>query len=164
MTSYVFVQQEGRSSINIPLLQLAQSVEADLRAGVKTSDILKAQEIDLSANLSPFITLYSMDKKVLGSSQHLNGRTLTLPSGVLEHARINGAARATWQPTRELRFASITDFMPTFGYISVSQSLRETEARATRGVGIALAAIGLGAFVSGFAIWFFGRWRKMSVV
>lgn len=164
MTSYVFVQQEGRSSINIPLLQLAQSVEVDIRTGVRTSEILKAQQIDLSVNQSPFITLYSLDKNVLGSSQRLDNRTLTLPSGVLDHARSNGETRVTWQPTRELRFATITDFVPAFGYVSVSQSLKETEARATRGVWIALSALGFGALLSGFAIWLFARWRRMSVL
>ena len=148
--------------MNMPLLQLAQSVETEIRAGVKTSEILKGQEIDLSVNQGPFITLYSLDKKVLGSSQHLSDQILTLPSGVLDHARTRGEVRLTWQPTRELRFATITDFMPTFGYISISQSLKETEARATRGVWIALSALGLGALVSGFAIWLFARWRKLG--
>lgn len=161
MTSYVFVQQEGRSSINIPLLQLAQNVESDLQSGVMPDEILKGKRIDLSVDQSPFITLYSLDKKVLGSSQHLSGETLSLPSGVLDNARIKGQARVTWQPKDNLRFASITDFIPTFGYVSVAQSLQETESRATRGMWIALAALGLGAFVSGLFIWFFARWRNM---
>ncbi len=160
MTSYVFVQQEGRSSMNLPLLQLAQTVEFDLHSGVQPSEILKGRQIDLSVNQDPFITLYSLNKKVLGSSQHLNGQTLTLPVGVLDNARRNGETRVTWQPNRDLRFASITDYLPNFGYVSVSQSLKETEARATRGVWIALAAIGIGSFVSGLFVWLFARSRE----
>lgn len=163
MTSYVFVQQEGRSSMNMPLLQIAQTVEFDLHAGVEPSEILKGRQIDLSLNQGPFITLYSLEKKVLGSSQHLNGQTLTLPVGVLDNARRNGETRVTWQPTHGLRFASITDYLPNFGYVSVSQSLKETEARATRGSWIALAAIGLGAFVSGLFIWLIARSSKKSL-
>jgi len=163
MTSYVFVQQEGRSSINIPLIQIAQNVESDLRSGATPGEILKGRQIDLTVDVSPFITLYSLGKKVVGSSQHLNGQTLTLPNGVLENARIKGEERVTWQPTRNLRFASITEFMPTFGYVSVAQSLQETESRATRGMWIALLALALGGFVSGVCIWCFARWREKMV-
>ena len=159
MTSYVFVQQEGRTSINIPLLQQMQLVEADLRSGVSTSDILKGRQIDLSITQSPFVILYSLDKKVMGSSELLGGKSLTVPIGVLDNARARGEVRVTWQPTSELRFASVTDYMPTFGYITVAQSLRETEARATRGVWLALIAIFFGSLTSGIGILWFARWR-----
>lgn len=160
MTSYVFVQQEGRSSINIPLLQEIQSVEADLQAGVNPSEMLKGKQIDLSINQSPFITLYALDKKVIGSSQYLSGKTLTLPIGVLDNARVKGRARVTWQPTSALRFASITDYVPTFGYVSVTQSLQETEARTTRSMWLALVALLLGALMSGFGFLLFARADK----
>ncbi len=157
MTSYVFVQQESRSGINIPLIQIMQSVKTDLQRGVKPSAILAAKQIDLSGSQSPFITLYDLNKKVIGSSQTLSGRTLTLPTGVLDIARSKGESRVTWQPTSELRFASITDFVPTFGYVSVSESLREVEDRATTSAWIALLALGLGSITSGVGIWFFVR-------
>lgn len=157
MTSYVFVQQDSRSGINIPLIQIMQSVQADLQAGVKPAEVLAAKQIDLSSSQSPFITLYGLDKKVIGSSQQLGGRTLTLPTGVLDISRSRGESRVTWQPTSELRFASITDFMPTFGYVSVSQSLREVEDRATKSAWIALLALALGSFTSGVGIWWFAR-------
>lgn len=157
MTSYVFVQQDSRSGINIPLIQIMQSVKADLQAGVKPSAILEARQIDLSSSQSPFITLYGLDKKVIGSSQSLNGRTLTLPIGVLDISRSRGESRVTWQPTSELRFASITDYVPTFGYVSVSESLREIEDRATKSAWIALLALGLGSLTSGVGIWWFAR-------
>ncbi len=160
MTSYVLVQQEGRSSINIPLIQMAQSVEADLKSGASTSAILKAQEIDLSFDQSPFITLYALDKKVIGSSQHFHGTTLTLPDGVLVNARENGEVRLTWQPRRNLRFATVTDYLPNFGYVSTAQSLEETEARATRAKWIGFSAIGLGSVVSGIVMWYLAKRRK----
>jgi hypothetical protein len=161
MTSYVFVQQEARSGINIPLIQIMQSVEADLRAGVAFADILKAKQIDLSISQSPFITLYGLDRKVIGSSQYLSGRTLTLPTGVLDNSRSKGESRVTWQPTSDLRFASITDYVPTFGYVSVSESLREVEDRASESAWIAVLALILGSFASGLGIWWFSR-RRVS--
>ncbi len=160
MTSYVFVQQESRSGIEIPLIQVMQSVKADLQAGVAPSTILKAQEIDLSIAQSPFITLYALDRKVIGSSEHLGGQTLTLPSGVLDIARARGEYRVTWQPTKDLRFASVTDYVPTFGFVSVSESLREVEARATWSMWIALIALGLGSLASGLVLWWFARLRS----
>lgn len=159
LTSYVFVQQEARSAINVPLIQEMQSVKADLEAGVKPSEILVGKQIDLSVTQSPFITLYSLDKKVLGSSEHLSGQTLTVPSGVLGNARVKGEVRVTWQPTNKLRFASITDYVPTFGYVTVAESLREVEDRATRNLWLALIALGFGSFSSGLGIFWFARLR-----
>jgi hypothetical protein len=159
MTAYVFVQQEARSGINIPLIQIMQSVRSDLQTGVKPSVILQAKQIDLSISQSPFITLYGLDKAVLGSSENLGGRVLTLPNGVLDLAKSKGEYRVTWQPTSALRFASITDYVPTFGYISVSESLREVENRASMSAWIALLALGLGSFTSGLGIWLFSRKR-----
>ena len=57
MTSYVFSQQEARRAIEDPLIQVAQSVKADLHMGVDTVTILKARSIDLSFSQTPFITL-----------------------------------------------------------------------------------------------------------
>ena len=159
LTSYVFVQQEGRSAIEIPLIQVMQSVKADLQAGISPSTILKAQQIDLSIDQSPFITLYALDKKVIRSSERLGTRTLTLPSGVLDLAKAKGEYRVTWQPTSALRFASVTDYVPTFGFVSVSESLREVEARATRSLWLALLALGLGSLMSGLGLFWFARLR-----
>lgn len=157
LTSYVFVQQEARSGINVPLIEIMQSVKADLQTGMQPTVILNAKQIDLSISQSPFITLYGLDQKVIGSSQRFGTRTLTLPVGVLENSKSKGETRITWQPTRDLRFASVTDYLPTFGYVSVSQSLRETEDRATRSAWIAVLALGLGSFTSGIGIWWFAR-------
>ena len=159
MTSYVFVQQESRSLINIPLIQEAQSVEAKLRGGMNTDSILQSSQLDLSITQSPFITLYSLDKKVIGSSEHLGGHTLTLPVGVLGNAQAKGEVRVTWQPTSTLRFASITDYVPTFGYVNVSESLREVEDRASRSLWLALVALGMGSLASGVGIFWFARWQ-----
>lgn len=157
LTSYVFVQQESRTGINTPLVQILQTVKADLQSGVNPEVILKSREIGLSTSESPFITLYGLDKSVIGSSEHLANRTLTLPPGVLDISRAKGESRVTWQPTPELRFASITDYVPTFGYVSVSQSLGEVESRAHRSLLLALLALGLGSITSGLGIYFYRR-------
>ena len=82
---------------------------------------------------------------------------MTLPTGVLDISRSRGESRVTWQPTSKLRFASITDYVPTFGYVSVSESLREVENRATKSAWIAMLAGGIGSLTSGIGIWFFAR-------
>jgi hypothetical protein len=164
MTSYVFVQQEARSAIEIPLIQVAQSVKVDLQTGLDPATILKARAIDIFISQMPFITLYSLDKKVIGSSESLDGMTLTLPSGVLDNARARGEARITWQPKPGLRFASITEYMPTFGYITVAESLREVEACATRNAWLALIALGMGSITSGLGIYWFSRLRRSGQI
>jgi hypothetical protein len=163
LTSYVFVQQEARSAIEVPLIQMAQSAKADLQTGVGPATILKAQSIDLSVSQMPFITLYSLDKKVIGSSETLKGKTLLLPNGVLDNARAKGETRVTWQPKSGLRFASITEYVPTFGYIAVAESLREVETRATRNTWLALVALGMGSVTSGLGIYWFSRLRRRGL-
>lgn len=157
LTSYVFVQQESRTGINTPLIQILQVVKEDLQSGVDSKVVLKSQQIDLATSESPFITLYGLDKSVIGSSEHFANRTLTLPSGVLDVSKAKGESRVTWQPTPALRFATITDYVPTFGYVSVSQSLREIESRAHRSLLLALLALGLGSITSGLGIYFYRR-------
>ncbi|HEX7405213.1 MAG TPA: hypothetical protein VF307_04740 [Candidatus Nanopelagicaceae bacterium] len=151
LTSYFFVQQEGRSAINLPLIQSVQVVKESLASGVTAKQVLAGREIDLSINQNPFITLYSMDKKVIGSNSHYKGATLLIPRGILDRSAREGEVRVTWQPTRELRFASVTEFVPGLGYICVAQSLKEVENLATANLWRALAiwlfgtaALGLG--------------------
>lgn len=155
-TAYAFVQQNGRSSINTPLIQEVQSVEASLKLGTSPEKILVTPEIDLSKNLNPFVTLYSPDEKVIGSSSHLDGKELTLPIGILNRARVEGEVRVTWQPTAHLRFASVTDYIPGFGFVSVAQSLYEVEHQATRNLLIGCASILMGSVFLGIGAILFG--------
>jgi hypothetical protein len=104
-----------------------------------------------------------LDKKVLGSSETLNDKTLLLPSGVLDDARRKGESRIIWAPTPTLRFASITDYVPTFGYIVVAESLREVETRATQNTWIVLIALGMGSITSGAGIFYFTRFRRRGL-
>ena len=152
LTSYFFVQQEGRSSINIPLIQIEQSVKESLATGMTAKQVLAGREIDLSANQNPFITLYSANKKVIGSSSHYQGVTLLLPIGILDRSAREGEVRVTWQPTRDLRFATVTEFVPGFGYISVAQSLKEVENLAMANLWRALAIWLIGATVIGLSL------------
>lgn len=153
-TAYAFVQQSGRSAMNTPLIQQVQAAEASLKLGTSPTKILVATEIDLSRNPNPFITLYSLDEKVIGSSAHLDGKALSLPAGILMRTKVEGEVRVTWQPTARLRFASVTDYLPGFGYVSVAQSLKELENQAKRNLLIGSASILVGSLVLGiFSIW-----------
>ena len=155
-TAYAFVQQSSRSAINTPLIQQLQAVESSLKLGVSPAKILLAPEIDLSKNLNLFITLYSQDAKVIGSSSHLAGKVLSLPMGILMRTKVAGEVRVTWQPTSHLRFASVTDYVPGFGYISVAQSLKEVENQAKRNLRIGGASILVGSLILGAAAILFG--------
>jgi hypothetical protein len=149
MSSYFFSQQDARSAINVPLIQTVQSAEALLAAGASTEQIIAGREIDLSSNQNPFITLYSTNKSVIGSSAHMSGKILLIPNGILDRARREGEVRVTWQPTRHLRFASVTQYLPNYGYVSVAESLKEVENEATRNLWRALALWIFGAVTLG---------------
>jgi hypothetical protein len=160
LTSYFFVQQEGRSSINIPLIQIGQSVKESLATGMTTTQILSGHEIDLSHNQNPFITLYSVNKKVIGSNSHYSKRTLLIPSGILDRSRSEGEVRVTWQPTKHLRFASVTDYVSGFGYITVAESLKEVESLAVANLWRALALWIFGAIATAVGLVLIDRFSK----
>jgi len=160
LTSYFFVQQAGRSTINLPLIQSVQVIKESLALGVTAEQVLAGREIDLSVNQNPFITLYSINKKVIGSNSHYKDGILLIPNGILDRSAREGEVRVTWQPKKELRFASVTEFVPGFGYISVAQSLKEVESLAMANLWRALVIWLFGAAAIGIGLVLLDRFSK----
>ncbi|TRZ85964.1 MAG: hypothetical protein D4R83_05520 [Streptomycetaceae bacterium] len=147
-TTYLLVQQQGRMSMNDPLISLVQVERAQIGAKVSPGRLAAGDGIDLSINEGAFVTFYGLDKSVIATSATLAGKALRLPAGALDNIRIHGHSTVTWQPTSALRFATYTEYVPNFGYISAAQSLKQVEIRASRNVWLCTAAIVAAAIIA----------------
>jgi hypothetical protein len=72
--------------------------------------------------------IYDADGKVAASSVQLDGKTPSLPDGVLDSTRQLGENRITWQPRDGVRIASVIVSYPG-GYVLAGRNMREVEVR-----------------------------------
>jgi hypothetical protein len=126
-TIYVVASQLERSSADDAPLRLASQVAAELREGQTTT--LDAQpHVDLSRSLAAFVVVEDAQGKPTEGSGFLRGTLVSLPTGVLGNAAKAGQYAVTWQPTSELRFATVTLKVGS-QFVSAGQSLAPTESR-----------------------------------
>jgi hypothetical protein len=141
-TIYVAAQQLDRLSANDAPQRLASQVAAELREGQTTT--LDAQpHIDLSRSLAPFVVVEDAQGRAIDGSGFLRGSLVSLPSGVLASAAKSGQDDVTWQPSPNLRFATVTRKVGT-QFVSAGQSLKPSEAR----IGILQLLVGSGWLVA----------------
>jgi hypothetical protein len=132
---YAAVQQDYRMSANDPQIQAAQDAAQALAAGANPQQIVPPYQTDMAASLSPYIILFADQGQTVISSAVLNGKSPTLPSGVLDYARTHGEDRFTWQPAPGVRSAAVIDRIKNassganMGFVLVGRSLREVEIR-----------------------------------
>lgn len=130
---------------NDPQIQMAEDLATQLSHNAMVGDVVPATKIAMDTSLSPFIIVYDNSGKVLASSVELNGKTPTLPPGVLDmttwknpivghHLTIDVPAnesRFTWQPRDDVRDAAVIVHYSgvNSGYVLVGRSLSEVEKR-----------------------------------
>jgi sensor histidine kinase regulating citrate/malate metabolism len=127
---YVNVQQTYRSNANDPQIQLANEINANLKAG-RSIERLWPDSIDIQSSLGVFAALYDEHAQPLRSSALLDGKIPQLPPGVFDFAKNQGEDRITWQPRAGVRMAMVVlrgNFSPV-AYIAVGRSLKEVEVR-----------------------------------
>lgn len=151
-TTYLLVQQQGRMSMNDPLISIVQINRAQIAKHVGPSTLAVGVGVDLSIYEGAFITFYGLDKSVIASSATLSDKALKLPTGVLDYVRAHGHSTVTWQPAPGLRFATYTEYVPDFGYINASQSLKQIEVLASRNVWFSAAAIVAAGIIAGVGL------------
>ena len=151
-TTYLLVQQQGRMSMNDPLISIVQINRAQIAQHVEPSTLAVGVGVDLSMYEGAFITFYGLDKSVIATSATLSGKALKVPVGALDYVRTHGHSMVTWQPAPGLRFATYTEYVPGFGYINAAQSLKQVEVRASRNVWIAAAAIVSAGIIAGVGL------------
>jgi hypothetical protein len=127
---YVNVQQAYRTSANDPQIQLANEIDANLRAG-RPIEKLWPDSVDIQSSLGVFAALYDEHALPLRSSGLLDGKIPQLPPGVFEFAKSQGEDRVTWQPRTGVRMAMVVirgNYSPV-AFIAVGRSLKEVELR-----------------------------------
>src|SRR5512138_944335 len=126
---YLAVQQVGRQTANDPQLQFARDAVASLSAGQTASSLTGGQQVNIGSSLAPWLTILDDRGNIVSSSGRLHGELRSVPAGVLEHARLSGEERVTWQPEHGVRMATIIVHRPTGGFVVAGRSLAESEAR-----------------------------------
>ena len=121
-------QQIYRQSANDPQVQISEDMASYASSGKDLSAVMPKMETDISQSLVWFVMFFDDSGKVVASNAKLDGQTPIVPVGVLEHAKISGQNRVTWQPKEGVRIAAvITKY--NGGEVLVGRSLRETESR-----------------------------------
>jgi hypothetical protein len=131
--TYGVMQQIERQGADDTPLRLASQVAAELAdGGSETVDGLP--QVDLAHSLAPFVVVFGPDGTPVTGNGYLDGALATPPPGVINTARHGGEDDVTWQPARDLRFATVS-IRAGDSVVMAGQSLAPSERR-TSGIGI----------------------------
>lgn len=134
--SYATVQQSLRQGANDPQIQMAEDAAEALNQGASASSVIPKETVDIGKSLSPFIVLYDNNGEPTASSGLLFGQMPIYPKGALDSATRSGENRVTWQPSSNVRIASVV--VPyKGGFVMAGRSLREVEKRESQTEGYA---------------------------
>ncbi len=125
---YVSIQHVLRMDANDPQIQISEDTAVMLSRGYTPDAVMPQTKVDIAMSLAPFMIVYDKDKMVLASSGILDGRTPSLPSGVLTYVSLHGEDRFTWQPRMGVRIAAVVTQYKN-GFVLIGRNLREVEKR-----------------------------------
>ncbi len=127
-SAYITVQQSQRQAANDPQIQMAEDIAAALDSGATMGSVIPKTQIEMSTSLAPFIVVYDNNRKPVAASGLLNRQMPDYPKGALDSAIGSGENRVTWQPTADVRIASVV--VPfNGGFVMAGRNLREVEKR-----------------------------------
>lgn len=124
-TIYLVVQQSQRNDANYPQIQIAEDTAAALNAGITPQSLL-GSPVDINSSLAPFIVIYDKSGQVVASSGLLNGKTPSVPLGVLTSSNNKDYSFVTWQPQPGVRDALVSVAANKY-YVLSGRSLKEVE-------------------------------------
>lgn len=125
-------QQIYRQSANDPQIQFSEDIASRLSQGEPTDSYATSSPIDIGKSLAPFMIIYNEKGQPVVSQVILDGKTPTIPPGVLDVARQRTEYKVTWQPKPGVRIASVITHYglgQQAGFVLVGRSLREVENR-----------------------------------
>jgi len=124
---YGAVQQSFRQSANDLQFQMARDVVNAINQGADPKTLTGTERMDLASTLSPYVLIYDANGNPVGNNITINGKIPRPPAGALNDARNNGTNSVTWQPSSQIRQATV--MMATKrGYLVVAgRSLQNTE-------------------------------------
>ncbi|MGI8950905.1 MAG: hypothetical protein ACR2FN_04890 [Chitinophagaceae bacterium] len=128
---YISVQQNYRTSVNDPQIQIARDISNRLQQNRSIQNLLPADSIDLSQSLGLFIELFNAQGEPIQSTGLLNEKMPQPPAGVLAYTKTHGEDWITWQPQTDVRIATIVKSVnsKTVAYVLAGRSLNEVEVR-----------------------------------
>lgn len=128
---YAAVQQNYRSSLNDPQIQIAQDVSRALADGADARTFIPQKTIDMSESLAPFMIVYDQGFKPITSSAILGKEAPVPPQGVFVTAKLQGENRLTWEPKPGVRIATVIKPYQgvNTGFVLVGRSMKEVENR-----------------------------------
>ncbi len=159
--AYVGVQQNYRTSLNDPQIEVAAQAVDLVKSGQNPTALVPTEPVDMAASLATFIIFYDANGKVAASSGALNGATPTPLAGVFDYTKAHGEDRFTWQPQTKVRVAAVVRQTAT-GYVLAGRSMREVETRIDSLTNLAAMAwfLGLGLSLAATLALAHFRYRK----
>jgi hypothetical protein len=134
---YAAVQQNYRQSANDPQIQLAQDMAGAFSQGqgATAADAANLPKVEVSESLSPFVTVFTNDNRVVFSTGLINGGESIPPKGVFDYTRTHIENRITWEPKSGVRIAAVMRYYKSGkgeGFVLAGRSLSEVEKRETQ--------------------------------
>jgi hypothetical protein len=125
------VQQSYRNGANDPQVEASEEIVNVINKGAPADAIVgNSQPVEIDKSLSPFVTIFDKDGKVVGSSGKLGADSPTPPSGVFDRTKQKNDDIFTWQPQKGVRIAAVLRKADgDKGFVLVGRNLREIERR-----------------------------------
>lgn len=136
---YAVLQEQYRSSLNDPQIQMAEDAALKLAAGVKPASFAVKDHFDMATSLAPWIAIYDATGTPILSTAFLHDALPAPPAGVFKDLReraFDAASdvphlkehRLTWEPEEGVRQAVVV--VQAGDYFVVSgRNMREVEQR-----------------------------------
>jgi len=128
---------------------MAEDAARALASGLAPDSLLPDRQVDIAQSLAPYLIIFNDNGGEIASNAVFHGQVPEIPPGVLEHARVQGQDRVTYQPEPGVRSATVTVAVAggLGGFVLAGRSLREVEARIDR-FGMMLGIGWLGSLVA----------------
>jgi hypothetical protein len=118
-----------RHGANQPQIQMGASYASKIESGVKPSEAIPHNNVDIENSLEPFTIFYDDNGAPVTATGFLNQTIPTPPSGVFHYVRSHLTDTVTWQPQPNVRIAAVIQRVsdPTPGFLLTGRSLRVVE-------------------------------------
>jgi hypothetical protein len=118
-----------RRGANQPQIQMGASYASKIESGVKPSEAIPHNNVDIENSLEPFTIFYDDQGAPTTGSGYLNQAIPAPPRGVFNYVRTHTTDTVTWQPQPNVRVAAVIQRVsgPTPGFLLTGRSLRVVE-------------------------------------
>ena len=125
----ITIQQMLRRGADQPQVEMVNWYASEIEAGVTPDEAIPPGYVDLERSLQPFVIFYDDRGSPEKGTGYLDQSMPAPPAGVFENVRNHGSEKFTWQPSRQVRIATVvrrvTGAHP--GFMLSGRSLRVVE-------------------------------------